>query len=240
MYEFHDTQPRDMPSNDSLPIEAMTIDGVTIEQLIPEYRTLKVMGRELLGNTLTKLKVGSQDGERLQKRSRPVRTITVRYQVTAASPQRFREIYYQLNEILNGENKKISFADDPDKYFIGTLSDVDTPEGGKLSVVSSFTFTCFDPYAYAAKEDKFTFSDRLTSKQIDFSFKDKVAGKTSPVAHAIYKGFTTGDGASQNPSYYKQELTQLEYSRLNANDGALVSSDVLNNFESRLDNFKTT
>ena len=240
MYEFHDTQPRDMPSNDSLPIEAMTIDGVTIEQLIPEYRTLKVTGRELLGNTLTKLKVGSQDGERLQKRSRPVRTITVRYQVTATSPQRFREIYYQLNEILNGENKKISFADDPDKYFIGTLSDVDTPEGGKLSVVSSFTFTCFDPYAYAAKEDKFTFSDRLTSKQIDFSFRNKVAGKTRPVAHAIYKGFTTGDGASQNPSYYKQELTQLEYSRLNANDGALVSSDVLNNFESRLDNFKTT
>lgn len=232
MYEFHDTQPRDMPSNDSLPIEAMTIDGVTIEQLIPEYRTLKVTGRELLGNTLTKLKVGSQDGERLQKRSRPVRTITVRYQVTATSPQRFREIYYQLNEILNGETKKISFADDPDKYFIGTLSDVDTPEGGKLSVVSSFTFTCFDPYAYAQEEDKFTFSDKLRTKQFDFD----LSGNSK---HAVYKGYTVGDGSSQAPSYYKQELTQLEYSRLSAYDGALVSSDVLSDFKTNIQNFKS-
>lgn len=238
MYEFHDTQPRDMPSNDSLPIETMTIDGVTIEQLIPEYRTLKVMGRELLGNTLTKLKVGSQDGERLQKRSRPIRTITVRYQVTAASPQRFREIYYQLNEILNGENKKISFADDPDKYFIGTLSDVDTPEGGKLSVVSSFTFTCFDPYAYANTEDVFKWSDSLTTKQISVGMSGKVAGKTSPVPHTIYRGHVAGDGAIEPPTYYTDELSQVEYGYLDSCNGQCVSDSAWSWYDSSLANFQ--
>ena len=238
MYEFHDTQPRDMPSNDSLPIETMTIDGVTIEQLIPEYRTLKVMGRELLGNTLTKLKVGSQDGERLQKRSRPVRTITVRYQVTAASPQRFREIYYQLNEILNGENKKISFADDPDKYFIGTLSDVDTPEGGKLSVVSSFTFTCFDPYAYANTEDVFKWSDSLTTKQISVGMSGKVAGKTSPVPHTIYHGHVAGNGAIEPPTYYTDELSQVEYGYLDSCNGQCVSDSAWSWYDSSLANFQ--
>ena len=77
MYDFHNMQPRDMPDIEYLPTEAMTIDGVTIERVIPEYKTLNVTGRELIGNTLGTLKVGTQDGERLQSRSRPTREITV-------------------------------------------------------------------------------------------------------------------------------------------------------------------
>ena len=147
MYTFHDTHPRDVPPSSNLPVEALTVDGITIERVIPEFQTLQVTGREILANTVATLKVGSQDGSRLQQSSKPERTITVKYQINAPDPQRFREIYYQLNQILGGQDKKISFADDPDKYFVGTLTDADTPDGGRLSIVSSFTFTCFDPYA---------------------------------------------------------------------------------------------
>ena len=134
MYTFYDTHPKDVPTTGTLPVEALTVDGITIERVIPEYQTLQVTGREILANTVTSLKVGSQDGSRLRQSSKPERTITVKYQINAPNQQRFREIYYQLNQILGGQDKKISFADDPDKYFIGTLTDTDTPEGGRLAV----------------------------------------------------------------------------------------------------------
>ncbi len=231
MYTFHDTHPRDVPPSSNLPVEALTVDGITIERVIPEFQTLQVTGREILANTVATLKVGSQDGSRLQQSSKPERTITVKYQINAPDPQRFREIYYQLNQILGGQDKKISFADDPDKYFVGTLTDADTPDGGRLSIVSSFTFTCFDPYAYAQSEDKFTFSDNLRIKQFNFDLDNNFG-------HKVFKGYTVGDGATQPPSFFKQELTQLEYSRLNAKDGAMVSSESISDLKVDLQNFK--
>ena len=115
--------------------EAVTVDGVTLDQAIPEFTTLQVTGRELVGYNVTTVTVGNQDGSTLQKKRREERKITVKYQIDAETPQRFREIYYKLNQILSGENKKISFAVDPDKYIVGTLTSADTPEGGYLSVI---------------------------------------------------------------------------------------------------------
>lgn len=238
MYDFIDLNSHDMTGDAWLSPEAITVDGVTLDQAIPEFTTLQVAGRELVGYSLTTVTVGNQDGSTLQKKRREPRKITVKYQIDAETPQRFREIYYKLNQILSGENKKISFADDPDKYFVGTLSDADTPGGGRLSVISSFEFTCFDPYAYANKEDVFTFGDQTTTQQISVDMADKVAGKTSPVPHAIYKGHVLGDGAIEPPSYYTQELTQLEYGYLGSLNGRCASSVAESEYDNSLGNFQ--
>ena len=114
MYDFIDLNSHDATGEAWLSPEAVTIDGVTLDQAIPEFTTLQVTGRELVGYSLTTVTVGNQDGSTLQKKRREPRKITVKYQIDAETPRRFREIYYKLNQILSGENKKISFADDPD------------------------------------------------------------------------------------------------------------------------------
>lgn len=213
MYDFRDIQITNK-NNSYLPPEALTIDGKTIEKVIPEYMTLNVSGREMLGQTLTTLKVGNQNGERLQRATKPSRTITVKYRIDCDSKERFREVFYQLNAILNGTEKEISFADDPNKYYIGTLSDVETVESGVTSTVSTFSFYCADPYAYEKTEDKFSFSDAQTAEQYDFSASDM----------SIFKGYELGNTLTQAPDYYTEELTQAEYAKLNSADNDLVSS----------------
>lgn len=238
MYDFIDLNSHDITDDTWLSPEAVTVDGVTLDQAIPEFTTLQVTGRELVGYNVTTVTVGNQDGSMLQKKRREERKITVKYQIDAETPQRFREIYYKLNQILSGENKKVSFADDPDKYFVGTLTSADTSEGGYLSVISSFEFTCFDPYSYANKEDVFTFGDQTTTQQISVDMADKVAGKTSPVPHAIYKGHVLGDGAIEPPGYYTQELTQLEYGCLGSLNGRCASSAAKSEYDNSLGNFQ--
>ena len=106
MYDFIDLNDHDMTGDTWLSPEAVTVDGVTLDQAIPEFITLQVTGRELVGYSLTTVTVGNQDGSTLQKKRREARKITVKYQIDAETPQRFREIYYKLNQILSGENKK--------------------------------------------------------------------------------------------------------------------------------------
>lgn len=236
LYNFYNLERHDPDTG--LSAEAVTVDGVTLDQAIPEFTTLQVTGRELVGYDVSTITVGSQDGSRLQKKRRETRKLTVKYQIDVETPQRFREVYYQLNRLLSGENKKISFADDPDKYFIGTLTGADTPDGGQLAVTSAFEFTCFDPYAYANTEDVFKWSDSLTTKQISVGMSGKVAGKTSPVPHTIYHGHVAGDGAIEPPTYYTDELSQVEYGYLDSCNGQCVSDSAWSWYDSSLANFQ--
>lgn len=236
LYNFYNLERHDPDTG--LSAEAVTVDGVTLDQAIPEFTTLQVTGRELVGYDVSTITVGSQDGSRLQKKRREARKLTVKYQIDVETPQRFREVYYQLNRLLSGENKKISFADDPDKYFIGTLTGADTPGGGQLAVTSAFEFTCFDPYAYANTEDVFKWSDSLTTKQISVGMSGKVAGKTSPVPHTIYRGHVAGDGAIEPPTYYTDELSQVEYGYLDSCNGQCVSDSAWSWYDSSLANFQ--
>lgn len=236
LYNFYNLERHDPDTG--LSAEAVTVDGVTLDQAIPEFTTLQVTGRELVGYDVSTITVGSQDGSRLQKKCREARKLTVKYQIDVETPQRFREVYYQLNRLLSGENKKISFADDPDKYFIGTLTGADTPGGGQLAVTSAFEFTCFDPYAYANTEDVFKWSDSLTTKQISVGMSGKVAGKTSPVPHTIYRGHVAGDGAIEPPTYYTDELSQVEYGYLDSCNGQCVSDSAWSWYDSSLANFQ--
>lgn len=217
-YDFRDLNIYAGTEDTTYPSEAMIFNGTLIEQAIPEYRTLQVTGRELLGQSLTTIKVGNQDGQRLQQHSRPEREITVKYHIKATSNSRYREIFYQLNSILSGSEHKISFLDQPDIYFIGTLEDADIPDGGSNEIVSTFTIYCADPYAHSTTEDKFTFSDTATTQIIVSDLANKVAGNLT-VPHTIYQGYEGISVAMAAPSAYKTEITQPLYAQLNSRNG---------------------
>lgn len=150
MYEFIDTTEN---QNESiLPSEALSINGTYIENEIAGYRTLKVEGRESLASEITSSQVGSMNGEYYQEKRDVSREITVTYQLLSSSPAEFREKYNKLCGLLDFEQAQLIFADEQDKYYVGTKSDMEVPEGGRLNVVSSFTIFCADPYKYAVAE----------------------------------------------------------------------------------------
>lgn len=150
MYEFRDTV--EFVEGVPLPSEALKFNGEYIENLIPGYRTLYVSGREVLETELITSKVGVADGSRYGRKRYPARIITVGYQLIAKSDGDFREAYNKLNAILNAEEAQLIFADEPDKYYIGTKRGTGNVPVGTNSVTSEIEFYCADPFKYAVNE----------------------------------------------------------------------------------------
>lgn len=150
MYSFIDTT--ESQSSADLPSEALKINGVYIENEISGYRTLYVSGREAMSPELTTYETGIRDGALMQNKRYPPRTITVGYQLITKSTSAFREAYNKLNQLLNVEEVELIFADEPDKFFIGTPSEAAEPEPGSNAVKSEFRVLCTDPFKYSIQE----------------------------------------------------------------------------------------
>ena len=201
MYEFIDvTQTQeDVSEGTLLPSEAMKINGEYIENLIPEYRTLTVEGREALSREIETYEVGSRNGSEMKGARYPARTIRVTYQLRCASNEDFRAAYNKLAGILSVENAELIFEDEPDKYFIGTPSYVGEVEPGRNSVIGEFEIVCLDPFKYSVMEYEATANEGESSILIDYKgsfesypklsaefFKENEAsedGKSSQVLH---------------------------------------------------------
>lgn len=150
MYSFRDVTESSTVTD--IPSEALQINGSYIEDKIPGYRTLYVSGRELLAPALTTTEVTRRDGVIYSSRRFPERVITVGFQLIAESNNAFREAFNSLSQILNVENATLIFADEPDKFFIGTPSGVGDIDPGRNAVTGEIEITCCDPYKYSVNE----------------------------------------------------------------------------------------
>lgn len=153
MYDFIDTG--EVGSENSLPSEALQIDGEYIENLIDGYRTLYVSGRELLESEITDREIDGISGSEYLESRNVTRNITVGYQLLCKTTREFRDKFNKLSSILSKEQVKLIFADEPDKYFIGTKSSVGDVEPGRMNVKGEFTFYCCDPCKYSSAEKQF-------------------------------------------------------------------------------------
>ena len=153
MYDFIDIM--EVQNDSSLPAEAVSINGVYLENEVEGYRTLYVTGRELLETEIEEQQIGKMDGAEFRSKRNTTRVITVTYRLMGDTPEEFRQRFNKLSRILNQEEVKLIFYDEPDKYFIGTKSTVDELPGGVLNVTGSFQFYCTDPYKYATTEKTF-------------------------------------------------------------------------------------
>ena len=154
MYNFIDTT-QVQPASSNLGAESFKINGEYLENLVPGYQTLNVTGRELLGSEIDTLSIAGINGEEYIGNRYPAREITVKYKLEAKTCGGFRDAFNKLSAALNVEEAKLVFDDEPDKYFVGTRSDVgDVPEG-KNAIVSTFIFYCSDPFKYSATEKEF-------------------------------------------------------------------------------------
>lgn len=150
MYSFTDTTGR--PGAGTLPAEAVQFDGKWLDREVPGFRTLSVEGREVLEAEVTDKEVASMNGAIFQYKTYPARGITVRYQMMADTDREFREQFNKLNALLAPAQAKLLFADEPDKYFIGSKTGNTKISGGNNHVVGEIDFYCTDPFKYSTTE----------------------------------------------------------------------------------------
>jgi len=136
--------------------EALTLNGVDLENAIAGFRVLNVTGRELMSQTVEDYKIGTTPGTQYRSRTYPSRTITVTYQLLTDSDGDYREAFNLLNSYLDVEQVRAIFADEPDKFFIVTSTAVSAPKAGRNKVTGTFSLYCTDPRKYAVTPKTFT------------------------------------------------------------------------------------
>ncbi len=193
MYSFIDVN--EVQGSAALPSEALSINGVYIENKIAGYRTMYVEGRESLESEISEMQVGYSDGARYQEKRDVSRTLTIHYQMLCSDAEDFRDKFNVLCGLLDQKQAKLIFADETDKYYIGTKSSVEQPNPGRLNVTGAFSFYCADPYKYGVAEK--TASNAEDSAQITLS---NAGTKAVPVSLKIkmksdngYIGLTLDD-----------------------------------------------
>lgn len=158
MYAFVDTVNSGIVGT-NLPTEAMSYNGIYLENEIDGYRTLSVTGRELMECEVKDVEIDGADGSYYRYKTTPTRTITVRYQLLARGSREFREAFNKMNKLLSGEQVKVIFNDETDKYFIGTKTSNTQVDGGSNNVIGEIEIYCSDPRKYSTTEKEFTATD---------------------------------------------------------------------------------
>lgn len=168
MYEFVDTTVESKNGN-RLPAEALSINGDYIENLVVGYKTLYTAGREMLAPEVNTYDTGIRDGSVLKSKRYPARIITIGYQLIANDNIAFRKAYNLLNSILNVEEAKLIFADETDKFFMGTPSGVGEIPVGVNAVTGEFEILCVNPFKYSIEEYEVEPIDDGNTFIIDYS-----------------------------------------------------------------------
>lgn len=167
MYNFRDTN--ETSESAFLPSEALKINGEYIENQISGYRTLNVSGREALSPDVESYETGIRDGSKLKNKRYPERIITVTYQIKAESNVAFRDAYNALGKILDVTDAELIFADEPDKFFIGTPCIIGEVKPGTNSVVGEIEILCTDPFKYSVSEYEVSSESGSTDMQITYN-----------------------------------------------------------------------
>lgn len=156
MYNFVDTTQYDLTP--WLSPEAVSLDGEYIENHVDGYNTLNVSGRESLSYSIDDDdRPTGVDGMEYYGKRMSGRDIEVTFRLCAESPEQFEQRFRKLAAFVSGENREIRFKDEPNAHYVGTIKTLDAPETGRLSVKSTMTFYCANPYLI---------SDVITEKAI--------------------------------------------------------------------------
>lgn len=130
-----------------------------ISDQITGFHTLNVSGRELLPYRVNMTHIDSYEGNILRNFDHEDRQIKVTYLIETDPDDltNYRKAFSALQSWIGIGLVQFGFDDDPDYFYEGVLSSVDQPTPGLSTVVSSFTFTCPNPFKKALKSTTVTF-----------------------------------------------------------------------------------
>lgn len=188
-YKFTDTV--NPPKYYEVGIET-EIDGINLDRMVRGFDTLTVAGRELLGRELvtqnykttrvgrkTRANTNQQwrGNSAIKNRVKPnqllssntnSRTLVIQYRLECEDEIEFRRQFELLNYYLHKEEVQIHFSDDPEFYYIGTLSEVDEVEPTSNSVIATFSIECLDSFKYTRREQIWKFNTRDIFRQTSY------------------------------------------------------------------------
>jgi len=151
MYSFRNLSKQGSQSAAALPSEAMTFDGRVFENEIEGYQTLSVSGRNSLNNGIQTQSVDGRDGVEYVTANASAREITVKYLLKALTPEELNIKCNTLKYLLRKKQARLSFADETDCEYTGTLQSMSDLEDGLLNSIGNFTILCSDPYKHKAE-----------------------------------------------------------------------------------------
>lgn len=194
MYDFIDTT--DHESTVSLPVEAVSLNGTYLENIIEGYRTLYVSGRESLATELQTVSVGVSDGETFKYRRYPSRVLTVGFQLLCPDEEEFRLRFNQLNNILSIEEADFIFNDEKDKFFTGyPIMDADI-EAGSNNVTGEWHIMCLYPFKRSIAPITLTSNDEsgvvVSGNTATFTFDYNGVIPAKPVLRAEFASAKEG------------------------------------------------
>lgn len=190
IYKFTDTDKRATPGN--LPGEAVSINGAVLENEISGYRTLYVKGRESMSAEIKSTERGA-DGSVYHGKRYPERVITVGFQMLADSDADYRNKFNKLAQLLNVEQVKIIFNDEPEKYFIGTPGEVGEIEPGRNQITGEFQIVCADPFKYSVDLKEVTTKNTTIYYDGTFPADYTIEGKAGTGANIRWLSFGMND-----------------------------------------------
>ena len=181
----------------NLPTEAMSYNGVYLENEIDGYRTLSVTGRELMESEVTDQEIDGMDGSYYRYKTTPTRTITVKYQLRARGSREFRDAFNKMNKLLSGEQVKVIFNDESDKYFIGTKTSNTQVDGGSNNVIGEIEIYCSDPRKYSTTEKEFTATDGVLNIVNEGTVPVSIDYDVQTTSETGYIGLVSEEGIMQ-------------------------------------------
>lgn len=173
MYKFHDTTELLKPL-DELPSEALCFNGSFIEKMVPGYRTLYTSGREGNEREVSQTESSDRDGARFRSVRRMPREIHVGFQMNTKNAKDYAYKFNALKKLLKEEEAELIFNDEPDKFFRGTLTDIEMEDTGDLCVTGDLVFLCSDPYKYAVDEHSITAQATAGRATIELDYRGTV------------------------------------------------------------------
>jgi len=198
MYSFRDITDHTDITN-SLPSEAVSINGQYIENVLSGYRTLYTKGRESLGVEITANSVGIADGEKYKYKRYPARTITVGFQLIANTPHEFREKFTNLNNLLSLDEADFIFADETDMFFSGIPIMNASVEAGQNSVKGEWQIYCAYPYKRSVEPVTLTMEDATVSgNTATFVINYEGTRPSKPVLRARFAGAKAGGESTED------------------------------------------
>ncbi len=136
-------------------------DDINLDKEVPGFKTLTVSGRGLVGRDIDTLKfVARGYKDKVANRTRDTKnayvnqfiassiqgiTVTVKYRLTAPTNEEFRKRLSYLSYRLQKEQVQWIWTDEPDYYYVGTVTDYGVPDEDTNSIVSEFKIFMTDP-----------------------------------------------------------------------------------------------
>lgn len=186
-----------MTMRTDIPAEAVSINGLYIEDAIDGYMTIKTEGREGLPISLNTYDVGTADGERVKSSRYPARTIKVDFFLHGSSLSDMRDKLNHLNNILAQDEADFVFNDEDDKFFTGTpIMQTDVTDY-KNSMRGTFEIYC----AYPFKRSVAVYTATPTTiNDTDAEFTIAYGGNypAKPILRAEFAGALSGGNWSED------------------------------------------